>query len=105
VNLATDNWSASSQAKLDTWKILRETGAELVIVAVGSSRLEECWSFFASQPSPTLPPSWRYANPIHQNQTVVQDLPSLAEGSELSQYHQKRNEDNLLIVPMVHLDH
>jgi hypothetical protein len=43
------------------------------------------WSFFKSQPSPTLPPWWRYANPIHENQHVVQELPSMIEGSEIGQ--------------------
>lgn len=67
VDLATDNWSASSRDKLETWKILREAGTQLVIAVAGSSRFEETWSFFASQPSPTLPPWWRYANPIHHH--------------------------------------
>lgn len=105
VNLAKNNWSASSRAKLDTWKIVNETDAEFVIAAADSTRLEECRNFFASQLAPTFSPWWRYVNPIHQNQIVVQDLPFLTEDSELLQYHQKSYEKNLLIVLVVYLDH
>ena len=104
VDLATQDWSQTSRAKFDIWKILKETGTELTLAIPGSGRVQECWSFFASQPSPTLPPWWRYANPTYQHQTVVRDLPSLEEGTELSQYHRRLNNPNFEIVPMVYFD-
>jgi hypothetical protein len=59
-----------------------------------------------SQPSPILPPWWRYANPIHKNQTAVDDsFPDMIEGSELAQYHQKLRKTEFEVVSMTRLDH
>ena len=99
IEISTEHWLHTSREKFPIWTKLQETGTKLTVAVVGGSRLEEGWSFFASQPSPTLPPWWRYTEPTHPNQHVVRDLPLIREGSELFQYHQKIKGDKFQVVP------
>lgn len=102
--LTTNSWSSSSRAKFTTWQLLKDPCICLKVAVIGGGRLGEGWSFFASQPSPTLPPWWRYSNPTHQNQRVVIEVPDLSDGSELLQYHQRTKQERPEVVPMTYLD-
>ena len=101
IGISTQQWSSTSREKFLTWTKLQETGTELTVGVLGGNRTEEGWSFFASQPSPTLPPWWRYANPVHVNQHTVAEFPLMREGTELFQYHQKLRGDKSQVMPMI----
>ncbi len=59
-----------------------------------------------SQLSSILSSWWRYVNPIHKNQTTVNDsFSNMIEDSELAQYHRKLRKTEFEVVSMTRLNH
>lgn len=89
MSLKTDSWGELSKSKYDIWRQLNQAPIAVKLALKGGPSLAESWSFFHSQPSPTLPPRWRYAKSILENQHTVGELPYIYPQSEIVQFHQR----------------
>lgn len=91
LNVHVSKMSTTSAAMFTTFQHINNNATATELAIRGHGRLEECWEFFASLPSPTLLTWWRYSAKTELNQHIIDELPSLAEGSDLSIHHFARN--------------
>lgn len=80
---------ASSKTRTNATKFqhVNKNAITIELAVRGHGGLQECWSFFSSQPVPTPQTWWRYSSKTESNQHIIDKLPSVAAGSDLPIHH------------------